>query len=155
MKHLLAFFALVILGACTNNSENNVLKFDGVYQSDLEEVSNPQHSYYSYLRFYDEGNVISVSTSGTPDQIQVWFNMESDKLFERGQYTFENNRIKFSTKSEFDDLLAPKTNPSGAPNPKGGAVNYEGEIKSDKLILTITSEINGNIETRKYRYIPD
>lgn len=88
-----------------------------------------------YLRFYADGRVISVSSTGTPEQIAAWFDYSKDSL-PRGEYKIEGDRLRFSTDSE------------------RGSVDYEGRIDGYTLHLTAHSHINGRENAYTLRFVP-
>lgn len=82
-----------------------------------------------YLRFYDDGRVIGVSTSGTPAQIAGWFNWEHENI-NKGNATKVGNHIEFMTRSN------------------AGALAYHGTLTSPaQLLLDSYSHINGYTTT--------
>ena len=93
----------------------NVLRFNGLY------ISTPEsHSGLNCLRFYEDGEVLSVSTSaGKADlpQIMSWFTKENAvaRDYARGTYVRNGNKVDFSTKSKY------------------GEIEYQGEIKKEKI----------------------
>lgn len=97
------------------------LKFNGVYRT--EKINN---SFWHYIRFYEDGTVITVNSSGTPDEIKSWFNKEnitSDEL-PHGKYQVVGDKLIFSSVS------------------KERTINYKGKIQESKLYLDIFSETN-------------
>lgn len=107
-------------------SGTSLLEFDGIYQSKES---------FTKLRFYKDGTVIGVSTIGDPLKIFKWFNREA-KSVSRGIYEFKNGRLTFSLTSD------------------EGIIDYEGEIKDEKLILDSYSHINERrFKKRKYSFI--
>lgn len=105
------------------------LRFDGVYQS-------ASGDYSFYLRFYEDFQVISTSSTGTPLQIGFWFDTSHENI-SRGIYKVERgNHISFSTTSE------------------SGTVDSTGGIENDILLLDSFSHINGHAsERRVYRFV--
>lgn len=95
-------------------------------------------TYYSYLRFYPDGTVIGVTSSGTPTDLRRWFNKPYENT---GTYSFKDASITFS-------LTSPE-----------GTVDYEGSIVRRLLTLNLHSHINGYrsvityTPVRKGRYI--
>jgi hypothetical protein len=77
--------------------------------------------FYRYLRFYPDGTVIGVTSSGTPTDLKRWFNKPYEST---GTYSFVGSRIKFSL-----------TSPSGT-------VDYDGRIVRQVLTLHVHSHIN-------------
>lgn len=110
------------------------IRFDGVYQSDIEIDKEDMDTTWTYIRFYQGGQVISVSTEGTPSEITEWFTLDFENV-SKGIYEVTNDRIHFSTKS------------------KSGTVNYKGKIISDgTILLKVKSFINGYKGREKYYF---
>jgi len=97
------------------------LKYDGVYMSSKEDSDD--ESSWTYLRFYPDGDVIAVGSTGQPEDIRKWFSKEHTDL-SRGKVTVKGKRIFFSTVSA------------------QGAVDYTGEVDRDHLHLDCLSHIN-------------
>ncbi len=97
------------------------LRYDGVYMSGKEDSDD--ESYRRYLRFYPDGEVIQVSSTGQPQDIRKWFSKERTDL-SRGKVTVKGKRIFFSAVSA------------------EGAVDYTGEADGDQLHLDHLSHIN-------------
>lgn len=89
---------------------------------------------YAYLRFYADGRVISVSSTGTPEQIARWFHYAHDSVSE-GSYQIEGDRLRFSI------------------NSGTGIVDYDGRIDGDTLRLNSHSHINGRDNTQTLRFV--
>jgi hypothetical protein len=123
------------LSGCTTNlrrvKTNAFINYNGIYQS--EKVND----YWGYLRFYDDGTVIAVSSTGTPKEISRWFNKENSERieFSTGHYTIENHIITFSVTSS------------------RGTVDYEGIILDDTLILDSYSHINEYQDSQQYDFV--
>jgi hypothetical protein len=89
-----------------------MLHFDGIYQSEKQTSYEDYFSTssYHYLRFYDDGTVISVGSTGTPVQVASWFNQENENM-PRGTYIITGNQLLFSTielkkhKTDYDCIL--------------------------------------------------
>lgn len=105
--------------------ETSLINFNGIYQAEGPD------SYYYYLRFYNDGVVLSVSTSGNPIQVSKWFNREHVHS-SRGIYEINGEFIKFSCTSS------------------QGAINYEGKVFEGNILLKVHSLINGNKTNKKY-----
>lgn len=120
---------------------DSTLRFDGLYCyiETPEDGGNPLN--YSF-RFYEDGTVISVTTSrSSPDQslfpAKEWFNKDNSGMA-GGTYTVEGNEIKFSSTS----LV--------------GTVDYEGTLGAGRMILDSYSHINGfQSEDREYVFYSD
>jgi hypothetical protein len=67
----------------------------GLYQSGPFEGSNRSNN-WKYLRFYSDGTVLSVSSSGKPNQIAKWF---KKPYANTGLHQIEGSAIQFSTAS--------------------------------------------------------
>ena len=118
----LATFIILNISSCKSSSSG--VKFGGVYQ-------HVESSEFYYLRFYDDGSVISVTSTGTPEQIAKWFNKSFNDV-SKGTYTVTGSHIKFSTTDSH------------------GTVDYDGDIKDDNLTLNSFSHINSNKGTEVY-----
>ena len=92
------------------------IRCDGVYYRKAS-------GYTEYLRFFEDGTVISMSAIWTIDQIKDYFNKSYDNT---GKYEIVENKISFRTTNKF------------------GSVDYNGQIYKNKLILNSHSLINGN-----------
>jgi hypothetical protein len=75
-----------------------------------------------YFRFYPDGTVIGVTTSGSPNEIKNWFRRP---YVNSGEYRIDGTSITFS-------LTSPE-----------GTVNYKGVIRGSNLNLDVHSQING------------
>jgi hypothetical protein len=108
------------------------VRLDGVYQS--HRISHGGLDYWYYLRFYSDGTVIKVSSTGQPNQIIPWFN-KGESNVSVGRYTISGSSISFSTLS------------------KDGVVDDDGEISADALIVHSYSHINGHRAVEEYRHV--
>ncbi len=113
-KTLLALvFLFTTLGIFAQNSN---VRYDGVYRSERDDA-------YHYVKFYPGDTVISVTSTGEPNEIAEWFNKP---YYDNGIYKIKKNKISFNSTSSY------------------GTVLYRGKIISeDKMILKIESLING------------
>ena len=124
----LGLFLLVISSILLiYSSLNKDVLFDGLYQSKGENSSY-------YLRFYQDGTVPIVSSTGTPEQVAKWF--YKDNRRSRGFYSIRGPKIKFSDEGY------------------QGTVDYEGLIKKDVLEIDIYSHINGWKGKKEFKFIP-
>jgi hypothetical protein len=115
-----------------SNTENNTLiQYNGVYFRSSGGII-ASYSYSSYLRFYENGTVIEVSSTGTPEQIKSWFNSDN-KNVSIGNYEINGGKINLSVKSTV------------------GSVDYWGDITINELVLSSHSNINGN-ERQNLKY---
>ena len=95
------------------------IRFDGVYYQEGQDST-------SYIRFYDDGTVITVSSTGTTTQIKPWFT-KYHKDISTGRFNITGNNISFQSTD------------------KCGSVDYSGKMSNDELLLDIHSNINGYI----------
>lgn len=103
-----------------------VLRFDGVYRSD------DGGSVRKYLRFYADGTVLAMPSTGVPSR--TWFAAETPEL-STGTFRRTDDRIWFTSRS-----------PSGQ-------VEYDGFVTPDGLQLEITSRINGHRSVSSLRFL--
>ena len=107
-----------------------MIRFDGIYQCKLK-------GYHAYLRFYEDGTIISVHSTEPPKTIIMWF--DKDNIVSgvgKGNFILEKNRIKFTTISKSD------------------IIEYVGRlIYGDKLIIEAYSHIEHRIFTREFIFI--
>lgn len=112
----------------SRTSEPNNLKFNGLYQTQRQttklNIFQKQYN-WQYLRFYEDGTVIIVSTSGDLPSISSWFHKDHPNVG-RGNFLKEDDKVKFSI------LYAE------------GSVDYQGFIRDDGLTLELTSHSNIN-----------
>jgi len=104
------------------------LRYDGLYQSVRQDDS------IMYLRFYEDGTVLSVGSTGNPEQVAVWLN----KTYRNGSvglYVIRDLVLEFTVTS------------------KEGAVDYTGTINGEELTLDIYSHINGYRATSVYHFV--
>jgi hypothetical protein len=81
----------------SNQETEKNIKYDGVY---LLFVGGGYAT--SYFRFYENGIVISVISTGRPEQIKAWFNYENEDLG-KGTYIIDGIDISFTIYS--DDVI--------------------------------------------------
>jgi len=128
----LLFTAIVATGglAGCGPREPAVLRFDGLYQAGP--VTGDGATYWHYLRFYEDGTVLSVSSTGQPAKVARWF----QKPYESGgQWAREDDRITFTVRGS------------------AGNVDHEGEVLLDGLHLSIHSHINDHRREARYEFV--
>jgi hypothetical protein len=131
MKNLLLIFLLGLF--LSPNSFSQKLHFEGLYTT-MKDSSNSINT-YKYLKFYENGAVISVSSIGTPYKVKKWFTLEKEGL-SKGKYKLKKGKLSFATKNEY------------------GTVKYSGKIlKNGLLHLDSKSMINGYKSQLCYKYI--
>lgn len=140
MNKIFILSFILIHSLITAQSQTSILEFDGLYEAecDYSNEENSNEGEQSYLRFYPNGKVISVTTDckGKAQDLKSWFNTDMDDL-SIGEYKITNHKIKFSSISA------------------AGKVKYKGKIsKSGLITLRWCSLINGNKGEATYKYIP-
>jgi hypothetical protein len=107
------------------------VRLDGLYQS--KRLSSQGTDYTKYLRFYSDGLVIDVSSTGSAAEVARWFTRE--KVDSSGHYSLSGPTLHFSATSSV------------------GTVDYEGEIVEEKLMLRLHSHINGHRDVQEFTHI--
>ena len=128
------FTSLTFFG---QENKNQILHYDGLYETECEFEEDDDEGTQCYLRFYSDRKVISISTDceGPASDLKDWFNLENKKV-SVGNYKIKGHKIQFSTTSV------------------SGTVEYKGRIDKNGLIkLKSKSLINGYKETEKYKFI--
>jgi len=113
------------------------LRLDGLYRSKTLALSGTSYaSYTKYLRFYSDGLVIAVSSTGSAEQIAHWFTREECKKCSKGYYSLSGLHIRFSAMS------------------REGEIEYDGELLADSLILRSYSHINRHRDVQEFTFTP-
>ena len=122
--------SLIALGlACTLAScggEPPVLRFDGLYRA------APSQAYGKYLRFFEDGSVVSASSTSEPAAVAKWLTETHEN---RGTWSREEGVLRFTC-----------TGPSGT-------VDYEGEVLASGLQLRVHSHINDYEGEASYEFV--
>jgi hypothetical protein len=113
-----------------------MLRFDGFYQSGKQTDYQDYFSVssYHYLRFYDDGTVIDVDSTGTPIQVAKWFNRENEDM-SRGTYTITGNHIVFSTEY------------------KQNKIDYDCTLTEEKIECHTYSHLNQTRAKQTYTFV--
>ena len=119
-----------------DSTQSSLLRFDGVYQSEKEGA--PRQESWGYLRFYRDGVVIEVFSTGTPTQISRWFRAENASSMNllRGRYEIRGNQLSFSVTSDEATL------------------NHKGTIQKGELVLDGYRSITNRRDTRTHKFVP-
>jgi len=113
----------ILISSVSLFTQNSTIRYDGVYRSESDES-------FHYIKFYPGDTVITVSSTGEPDEIKEWFNKP---YYDNGIYQIDKKKISFNSTSSY------------------GTVLYKGKIVSeDKLVLKIESLINGYKAKKTY-----
>lgn len=111
------------------------IRLDGFYQTKADIDQEDNDTTYSYLRFYSDTKVLTVTSEGTANDLKDWFNLSMDNP-SIGNYQISRKRIYFSTTS------------------KVGTVIYKGKIKDQyHLVLKSKSLINGYKNRVNYYFV--
>ncbi len=117
-----------ISAGCFNNKLQSSLRYDGVYRSPAPTTEDDQKNltYWKYLRFYPDGEVIATSSTGSPDDLRKWFSKDKkDNYYSSGSYSLKGDHVSFSATSN------------------EGTVDYSGTLEGNRLKLETYSHING------------
>ncbi len=156
MDRKFALFALCLVAACGSGSgqppatsilsgapitppsaplvANSGLQYGGSYQSEKTNVAGVD--FYSHLRFYKDGTVIGVSSTGTAEEICDWFNRETGKA-SIGRYAILDTGIEF--------VLASSDTPPVR-------VEHVGGFEDGKLSFNSQSLLNGHQTTKNFTF---
>jgi TonB family protein len=107
------------------------VRVDGLYHS-----RDPQRRGDSFLRFYPDGSVLVVASTGSPIQVLKWL-VPGAAQAGKGQYRIDGDALAFEETST------------------SGRVDYAGTIAGTTLDLQVTSRINGHQSRRQYVFVPD
>lgn len=105
------------------------LRFDGLYQHPEE------GGYTGYLRFYEDGTVLQVTSTGTPQQVAVWLKKDNAAKYSAGRFVLDGSSISFVATSTM------------------GSVEYSGQVGGDELVLQVHSLINDYRATNTYTFV--
>ncbi|NOT73771.1 MAG: hypothetical protein HOP08_02500 [Cyclobacteriaceae bacterium] len=135
MKSILFISLILSSFFASAQSTTELLRFDGLYQTEPEVDPETSDTTTNFIRFYPDGKVITVGSTGKAYDLKGWFNLRHDDI-SQGEYKITNRKIEFSSTSSY------------------GTVTYEGEINRDQtLILNVKSMINDYHGLEKYFFI--
>jgi hypothetical protein len=119
MRFILYVLMSAFIFSCTNQTKTSEegLRFDGIYQTG-ELKDNGGSPYRHFFRFYKDGAVISVSSSGTADQIRGWFKKGHEGVDET-KYELQGKEVNFTI--------------TGTNN--NGVIKYNGTVGTNSLQL--------------------
>ena len=133
MRVFLPLILIIIFKSFNVSSQTNeFIRFDGVYQSET------QGDYRQFIRFYQDGTVITVSCTCEVKGIEAWFNKENlkDEDDSSGKYEIKETKIYFTSTSSY------------------GTVVYYGTLTNEYTInLNIKSLINDYENQETYYFI--
>jgi hypothetical protein len=122
-------------GATAQVGTTPALRYDGIYQtmSYIDTADNDKS--YNYLRFYPNGKVISVTSTGTALQVKRWFYLGRPNI-STGHFDRSGARLYFTTTED------------------NGTVVYDGTITDQyHLELSAKSLINGRTDMKIFFFI--
>jgi hypothetical protein len=111
------------------------IRYDGLYLS-------PGDGYTAYLRFYADGDVVTVSSTGEPREVASWFGRGHEKPV---RWKLDSERLSFAEFIDFSDR--------GEPAP-AGFIRYSGRFEGEALHLRAVSELTGGDTERVYTFLP-
>lgn len=130
---------------------DRLIRFDGIYgfgyvdrTIDAMEPWERVKSWY-YLRFYPDGQMIRVTTTGLPHQIKHWFNLERWSIEEYrniGNYQCSGKEI-IGDSWQYE---------RGAPK---FALSYRGHFQGAVLTVATHSNYNNTTHTHDYTFYRD
>lgn len=143
MKTVPPLFLLLIAGGVSCATGAHVpasvpLRTDGLYWSSPADTSRdwrPTLITRTYLRFYADGTVLDVSSTGAPSDLRRWFHRGRRHLAV-GRYAIEREQIRFTVFWE------------------NGQIDYAGTAESDSLHLRFVAQPNGAQRTVTYYFVP-
>lgn len=104
-------------------------RFDGLYLC-------RDDAYLSWLRFYEDGLVLQVTTSAaTPEQVARWMHPTHPHLWS-GRWSLDDDRLTFTATNSY------------------GSVEYDGYVQGDTLVLGYVSRINGHRGQGEWSFHP-
>ena len=132
---LISLFLSLTFSTFGQYVERSLVLFDGIYvtKCEFEDADGTQ----SYLRFYPDGKVISVTTDfeGTIDQLKEWFHVNAEQI-SVGIYKIDGRKICFSTTG------------------KAGTVQYKCKIGTESIVkVKWKSQINRERGKEEYTFV--
>ncbi len=140
MRHAALFLLLLAAPAAADEPKPGPLRFDGLYRAQSVLPGLDQQA-WAYLRFYADGAVIDVTSTGKAHALARWFGRSKADV-SRGKYVVSGDKLTFSTTSD------------------SGTVDFEGTIaapskgKPGGLTVHWKSRINGAQGTYHYAFVP-
>ena len=104
-----------------------MIRYDGLYQAE-------EDNYYLYVRFFEDGTVITASSNGEPEEVIGWFQKDHPYV-STGAYAIDGQDVTFSAASAT------------------GVVDYSGRLEEEKLLLHSNSQINGFQTESEYHFV--
>lgn len=134
-RWMLAFITGLLVIGCVwfVTAKPSLLRVDGLYYSydEAEEV-------FYYLRFYEDGAVLAVSSFEAPEEANTWFYRHHPTArFGQGEYRAETDqRLQFFTVTSY------------------GQIDYEAVLLDGAMQVKLFSHRNGYRGVSRYRFVP-
>jgi TusA-related sulfurtransferase len=136
-RFITLIFIAITFRAYSQVEKDQLLLYNGVYETKCIVEKGDDEGEQDYLRFYPNGKVINVGTDcgGTADDLMAWFHLNAEQV-SVGDYSVNGKRIKFLIKD------------------KSGTVKYTGRVnRSGILKLKWVSLINGSRGKSLYYFV--
>ena len=138
MRSTLAAVILTSLIGLSAGYGKTPLRFDGLYYrpGEREPVDGKAATYY--LRFYADGLVLAVVSTGTPQDLVLWFHRGHVPSF---RYSLEGRALRFKESTEMGDIW------------------YRGTVHPDFLDFDMNGRLSRSgrqihLGKHRYRFIP-
>ncbi|MDQ6623572.1 MAG: hypothetical protein M3Y86_08820 [Verrucomicrobiota bacterium] len=137
LRLILCLLAVTSLAALAETGSS--LRYDGLYQADASfKKGNAEEKLSNYLRFYEDGTVIDLSSTGTPAQVNGWF-VKGHAGVAEGTYKLDGQALTFTTTIGTGRAAV--------------VVEYSGKIEGDTLVLDSLSHSNQNRSSHTYHFV--
>lgn len=129
------WFLIRLKESVENLHDSFPLYYNGFYMSNLQFNEDSTFRSRTYIKFNWENNeVYSVSSTGSPLQVNIWFDKKKESL-SVGNYTIKGDSIYFETKNKY------------------GTVEYQGKLLNGRIDFFTKSNINGFKSYESYYFI--
>ncbi len=117
------------------------LRLDGVYVASMQDdYGSTTNNLQLYLRFFEDGTVVSAPSVEEPSQVMQWLFPGNNAPMGTGMFNYKEKtgKLKFSTTSS------------------GGKINYKGvATTTGGLMMTISSKINRNQFQKVFEFVSE
>ena len=123
--------------ASANAAQTSTIRFDGVYYASVPwppgwgQKAKKGSALFLYFRFYPDGSVVSLLSTGTPIEVAKFIRPNSE-VSGNGTYSISGDRLHFRVTAQH------------------GSVIYSGRVHGDSLAL----RTYGSISMLVYRFAP-
>jgi len=116
-------------------AQSSTLRFDGVYRAPVQPPASwpvkPTKELFLYFRFYPDGSVVSLLSTGTPMEVAKFIRRNLDGSG-NGTYSISGDRLHFRVTT------------------RHGSIIYSGKVHGDSLAL----RTYGSISVPLYQFAP-